>query len=68
MRSYQGSKIVPIRIPPPLLERIEFEVRASMHRRKAEPHTVTSWLIAAARAKLDHADRSRAPRRKRSAG
>lgn len=58
-----GTKIVPVRVPPGLLEQIDQAVSASQDLRFEGGHTRSSWIIHAIRQKLAHMERSRKPRR-----
>jgi hypothetical protein len=52
-------------MPSGLRREIERVVARSVHFRRREPYTLSSYVIDAVRAKLDHAERSRRPRRRK---
>jgi len=55
----KGSKITPVRIPPLLLAAIHEAIRSANKTRKAEPYTMSSWILTAIDEKLNHNLRSR---------
>jgi len=56
-----GSQIVPIRIPAPLLQRIEKAMEMCNLHAKGEPYTRSSWILSCVLERLD-----KPMRRKRS--
>jgi len=65
---YDGSKIVPVRIPPALLGEIEAAMARVEYSREEGPHTMASWIREAIATKLGTQRRARKQRaRKREA-
>ena len=63
----KGTKIVPIRVPPELLEKIDHAVFFSTDHRKEGAWTRSSWIVQAIKDKLAHAARSNDSARRRLA-
>jgi len=55
----KGSPIVPVRIPTSLLETIDAEIAKVNLHWNVIPYTRSTWIIAAIKDKLKHANRSR---------
>lgn len=56
--SSKGSRVVPVRIPQALLEKIDAAVTRSVEGKKGEPWTRSSFIVAAVMDKLAHMERS----------
>ena len=62
---YDGSKIVPVRIPEPLLREIEAAMARVEYTREEGAHTMASWIREAIAAKLGTQRRARLQRARR---
>jgi hypothetical protein len=61
----KGTRIIGIRVPDALRAKIETAVTRSEQSATREPFTLTTFILAAIREKLDHMARSRRPGRRR---
>ncbi len=62
----KGSPIVPIRFPAELLKAMDVTIHRQNRKRVGEPWTRSSWILHAICEKLDHIDRARRPRKRRT--
>lgn len=64
-RGYEGSKIVPVRVPDHLLEKIQAAIAWSLANDPGTPHTVSSFILAAVRETFRHRERAKQARLRR---
>ena len=65
---YDGSKIVPVRIPDALLVEIQAAMSRVEYTREDGPHTMASWIREAIQAKLGTQRRAKAQRARNRKG
>lgn len=59
MASYKGSRIVPVRLPPEILEQLDTTIERVNATRRAEPFDRSAFIRAAIADKINHYNRSR---------